>query len=290
MAGAKNGKADARVAALAEAMLEKLRTLRESGGTEYPLTLTHLAELAAPDARAPQVLAAAKKRTFSAKAVVVKSGKVDAPVALVEDLELLAASPLTLEFALRSMRTPALQARTVADLGNWMTSTAKFGDVFKRVMKEQMDREQTPPSVAWIVDRRPKLFLLAEIHPQRLRTPWISSGDGEVAADRQPPVAVPRAAPSPAEAGQDFCARFEQVFDALDRQKGSHNFVSLVDLRRVLPGIARAEFDAGLHQLRAAGRFSLSAAESIHGIRPEEREAGIQEAGTLLVYVSRKSR
>jgi hypothetical protein len=53
--------------------------------------------------------------------------------------------------------------------------------------------------------------------------------------------------------------------------------------------VTRDEFDAGLRELRLAGRYSISAAESVFGIRPEDREAGIEEAGMLLLNVSRKS-
>jgi hypothetical protein len=53
--------------------------------------------------------------------------------------------------------------------------------------------------------------------------------------------------------------------------------------------VDRAAFDTGLHQLRVAGRYSLSAAEGRHGLSPEEREAGITEDGTLLLYVSRRT-
>ncbi len=89
-------------------------------------------------------------------------------------------------------------------------------------------------------------------------------------------------------ATEEFDARFDAVFEALDRQKGRHNLVSLVDLRRALNGVTRAEFDRALHALRRAGRYGLSAAESVHGIQPEDRAAGILEGGSLLLHVSRK--
>ena len=46
---------------------------------------------------------------------------------------------------------------------------------------------------------------------------------------------------------------------------------------------------AGAQMSSLAGRYSLSAAEGRHGLTPEEREAGILEDGTLLLYVSRKT-
>ena len=67
-----------------------------------------------------------------------------------------------------------------------------------------------------------------------------------------------------------------------------YTFLPQPELRRAVPA-ARATFDAELRQLRLAGRYSLSAAEGRHGITSEEREAGIVEDGTLLLYVSRKT-
>jgi hypothetical protein len=60
-------------------------------------------------------------------------------------------------------------------------------------------------------------------------------------------------------------------------------------LRRALPH-DRATFDRELRELRRAGRYSLSAAEGRHGIQREEQEAGIREEGSLLLFVSRKTR
>ena len=68
---------------------------------------------------------------------------------------------------------------------------------------------------------------------------------------------------------------------------GSHNFVSLVALRRAV-GVTADVFDHGLRQLRVAGRYTLSAAEGRHGITAEEQQAAIQEDGVLLLYVSQR--
>ncbi|MGO8748516.1 MAG: hypothetical protein ACLQNE_21280 [Thermoguttaceae bacterium] len=87
---------------------------------------------------------------------------------------------------------------------------------------------------------------------------------------------------------EDFAAAFDTAFGRLDRRDGSHNFVSLVDLRRALDAWPREAFDGGLRGLRVDGRFDLAGAENLGGLRAEEREAGILEAGSLLLYVSRK--
>ena len=106
-----------------------------------------------------------------------------------------------------------------------------------------------------------------------------------------PPIAaaIPgNASPSPCPRPSDFGRRFEEVFNRLDREAGSHNFVSLVPLRVALADIGRDAFDRGLQDLRRAGRFTMSAAEGRHGLTVEERTAGIIEDGTLLLHVSRR--
>lgn len=84
---------------------------------------------------------------------------------------------------------------------------------------------------------------------------------------------------------EKFSARFRMAFAKLDRDNGSHNFVSLVDLRRDLACFSREVFDEGLRQLRIAREFSLSTAEGRYGISEEQRDAGINEGGRLLLYV-----
>ena len=87
----------------------------------------------------------------------------------------------------------------------------------------------------------------------------------------------------------DFASSFAKAFARLDKAAGGYNFVSLVDLRRELPGFTREAFDRGLQQLRRDWVYSLSAAEGRNGTTPEERSAGIVEDGHLLLYVSRRT-
>jgi hypothetical protein len=92
---------------------------------------------------------------------------------------------------------------------------------------------------------------------------------------------------APGEPSADLAGQFDEVFAQLDRQAGSHNLVSLVDLRRVLP-YDRPIVDGTLQKLRRAGRYVLKLAEGRHGTSPVEQEAGIWEEGRLLLYVARK--
>lgn len=95
-------------------------------------------------------------------------------------------------------------------------------------------------------------------------------------------------APEPARAPSvDFVTAFDAAFARLDRERGSNNFVSLVDLRAALPNVPRETFDAELHELRRARRYILSSDERYDGITPEQQAAAIREEGEFLLHVSR---
>ncbi|XXY54882.1 hypothetical protein WME91_27500 [Sorangium sp. So ce269] len=115
----------------------------------------------------------------------------------------------------------------------------------------------------------------------------------------QPPPAAPRdataapsrdATPAPAAApAVSFADRFDAAFTALDRDAGGHNYVTLRALRAALPDVPRAVFDAELAALRRQRRYSLDPSDGRHHqMADAEREAGIMEAGNLLVYVARR--
>ena len=87
----------------------------------------------------------------------------------------------------------------------------------------------------------------------------------------------------------EFARHFEEAFDRLDRTDGRLNFVSLIDLRRELSGFNREQFDEGIKGLRRSRKFSLSAAEGRLGISEDQKNAAILEAGSLLLFVSRRS-
>jgi hypothetical protein len=67
----------------------------------------------------------------------------------------------------------------------------------------------------------------------------------------------------------------------------ARDFISLVDLRREAH-LGRSEFDGAITDLRRRGVLSLSAAEGRHGISEEERQAGIREEGSLLLFATRR--
>jgi hypothetical protein len=261
-------------AVLAEKMLQRLRALRALGSDSYPVTLKRLAELTDPAAATKVILDAVnpQRKAFSQYALVARKDLL-APVALREDEPLLAASPLLLEFLLEATRTPGSHAASVAKLKGKVTSKLKDG--FQKAVQRQIDEGTLPPTVAWVMMNRAKtLLLLKDLH-----------AGGRTTLPAGPATIEPKVA---AVGPLDFANAFTVAFEQLDRRVGGHNFVSLVELRRML-SMDREQFDRELRKLRLAGKYSLSAAEGRHGISPEEHDAGILEDGTLLLYVSRKS-
>ncbi len=110
-----------------------------------------------------------------------------------------------------------------------------------------------------------------------------SRGMGDHPAVPHEPEVV-RPIPTPSD-GTTFADAFDHAFARLDASDGGYNFVKLLQLRQALPQYGRAEFDSGLHTLRLARRYSLMPSEG-NGISlsDQEHDAGIQEAGSRLVY------
>jgi hypothetical protein len=268
------------VADLAEKLVQRLRWLRGQGDASYPLTLERLA--AAVDAGAPPkaVLSAvhSRRKAFSQYAVAVRAD-LQAPVALLDDVPQLLGSGLVLEYLLGLTRTASNQAASVAELAKKLTG--KLQKPFRGSIRQRMEEESLPPTVGWLlIKQSQKLFLLTDLHIHRWAIPSARPSASAAAGESAPPGLV-EAVPA------DFQRDFEEAFQQIDRRHGSHNFVSLVSLRRALPA-PRGAFDTELRKLRLAGRYSLSAAEGRQGLTPEERDAAVLEDGTLLLYVSKR--
>jgi hypothetical protein len=257
---------------LAEDLLQVLKAQRDRGGNAYPLALSELVRLTDPQAPAKRVKQALGKEPFKSQAVLAFPRQADTPLALAEDLDWLAGSPLLLEAVLRAARTANNQAFAPAGLKTKVAAALR--QPFVDACALHVAAGTLPPAVGWMwIGKKQYLFLLKDVHP----TPT-----GPISPPPSPP--EPQLAAAPV----DFEPAFDAAFQRLDRGRGGHNFVSLVDLRQAVQA-GREAFDAGLRRLRIAGRYTLSAAEGRHGTTPEERAAGITEDGALLLYVSRKS-
>jgi hypothetical protein len=257
---------------LAENLVQTLREQRQRGDDAYPLTLDRLIALARPGADAGLLKKALVQPAFKEGVWLAVKNRPDTPVALAEDLDRLADSPLLLETALRLARTDATQIFKPADLKGKVVPALK--KPLEEAVRRRAEARSLPPTVGCLLQRKtPLLFLLSDVGaapPPRPTPP--------------PPAAAAAVRPTPA---VDFARAFDEAFGRLDRQRGGHNHVSLVDLRRAVP-VDRPTFDAGLQDLRRASRYTLGAAEGRHGISPADQEAGLHEDGSLLLYVSRR--
>jgi hypothetical protein len=250
---------------LALRLLRTLESRRQRGSAAYPVALSELAHEADPTVSPDSALDALRDKRLKPHVVAALPGP-SSPVALIEDAARLAAWPPLLENALAAARTPTNQALAATDLKKKVGKAVQRH--FAAALEQRITEGNLPPEVGLLhVKGKPLLFLIADLAENRVSSP-----------------APPESKPTPA---QPLGQKFDEVFDRLDRERGGHNLVSLVDLRREL-GVERAAFDAELTKLRRAGRYSLSGAEGRHGITTEEKEAGIVEGGILLLYVSRR--
>jgi hypothetical protein len=282
---------------LARRMVAVLEQQRRLGEAAYPPTLRGLAELSGFKGAENALRKAATTDPMAGRATVLarkgKTAIIDAPVALNEDIagDLASALPGLLRFALSPL-TNMVKQKPVE------TTAFTSAEVVKRIIPELnprleqalddgLDRQSLPRGVGSVlVKGKPLLFLMENLKPAAARP--TDSVDGHVsAAHRHEP-----AAHAPAEGEfrpRDFTQAFRAAFEILDRRNGSTNFVKLSDLRQALANFSRDEFDAGLRGLRMDGVFSLDSHEGLHGsLSHEEREAGVREAGSLLVYASRR--
>ena len=282
-------------AELAGRMLLVLEAQRQLGAEAYPLTLRRLAELCDRNASDPLVTKAAAHKTMTDRAVVAAKVKgkpqLDAPVVLRDDIEgnLTAVLPALLAFALSPVPTTAKGKTSVTTAFTPSEVKGRFVTELQKPVLEAIERgieqQDMPARVVWILTKgKPYLLLVDNLrpgtarptHPAVSRIPAPTQGDiGALAISILP--------------AHDFAAAFREAFAQLDRRNGSTNFVTLADLRKALAGVGREEFDTGLRALRLGGEFSLDSHEGLHGsLTSEEREAGVHEAGSLLVYVSRR--
>jgi len=268
---------------LARALKKNLEAQRQAGNGAYPLTLALLAETTQPNTK-PALLQAALAQSDFADHVIFalpknrKLQRLESPLALSADRDVLASSPLLLETAIALSRTNDTQLVAESDLKKKLNPD--LFDSFRQALAGRVQSKAFPPGIGCLLQKKkPLLFLLSDVPEVR-----VVSEAMVIPAPTPQPRPTPPIAPS--RAILDFARLFDEAFDRLERERG-HNFVNLVDLRRVL-ATDRETFDAGLQGLRRAGRYTLSGAEGRDGISPEENQAGIREEGSLLLYVSRR--
>ncbi|WP_437980174.1 hypothetical protein [Sorangium sp. So ce117] len=215
-------------------------------------------------------------------------------VLLAEDLEAIAQSDRLLEVQLQSARKPEVPAVDLAQLPKGLLPA--LGRAFKAALAQRIVDRRLPRTIGALLGKKPLLFFLADAvlpaagapaRPAAIATdgaarPTAADGPGSSAP-------VTSAQSGPGAPAISFVDRFDAAFSSLDRASGRLNYVTLHALRAALPDIPRDTFDTELAALRRQRRYSLDPSDGRHHQMAEaERDAGIMEAGNLLVYVARR--
>jgi hypothetical protein len=241
-----------------------LESQRQLGGESYPPTLERFAELVARDPKAViKALVGMKTRI-----ALTHAGKqqVAGFVAFGEDVETVVAGDrlLLAQLGAARLKSKAADAKALA-----AGMDKSFGPAFIKSLGARVKERRMPPGVGALPLTKALFFLLSDA----IGTAPLHTKSG-IAAQRI----------------LSFAERFDEAFAALDRASGSNNYVTLDALRGRLGDLSRADFDAGLSQLRRARKYSLDPSDGRHRQMTEaERVAGIMENGNLLVYVARRT-
>ncbi|MEI7894326.1 MAG: hypothetical protein WCI05_14625 [Myxococcales bacterium] len=202
--------------------------------------------------------------------------KCDAYVLRPHDLPDFLGSDTFLEHHLRRARKGKTHGFTEADLAKLLPGKLKVA--FREALDLRMTACSLPSTVGVIaVKKASYLFLVAEA--RAFSQP----------VQAEPPKAEPLATTTEQLTEEDFATAFDLAFTRLDRETGELNFVPLLPLRNALAWCSRERFDIGLRELRIHNKFGLDSPDGRHvQLSDDERDAGITEAGRLLVYVVRK--
>ena len=273
------------VAELASRMLRVLESQRELGGDAYPPTWSRLVELCDLNVSNKLVSKTLADETMAREATIANAGKPDrdAPIILTRDLAGGARGwgSALIDFAFAKSHKAGILAFTAKQLAKKVQPSLRRA--FEEDLVARLGRDDMPDPYAWLPNKQPLIFRRADIRPgEPFRV-----GDVEPApvAEATAP-AVTGVGPPPA---RDFAGAFREAFERIDVGNRRTNNVRLLDLRHDLADFGREQFDAGLRGLREQREFSLDSHEGLlKPLTPEEREAGITEMGSLLVYVSRR--
>ncbi|WP_182870934.1 hypothetical protein [Stieleria mannarensis] len=271
---------------LAAKMLAVLSRHRPENADSEFLTLDQLGRLADSDANSDLVQQAARTKCFATATIAARGNDTAAPVARLEDLELLAKSSQLLQYVMSLFDKNKTRAYTVAKLKSKLSArfNKRLQVAFQSAVLDRLATGQMYPGFGYVVagGARPHLFRLADLHPAQ----WRAAIDQSDSRSPQPPTSLSQSAPANRPL-TSFSQQFDAAFEQLDREQGSYNFVNLAALRAALPSYSREEFDSQLRQLRLSRRIRLSGAENRNDVSPQQRAAGIQEAGSLLLYAQR---
>lgn len=280
-------------AELAERLIQVIGSQRHL--SLEPLPQQRLLELADCDGKAQYTKRALKDAYFADRVIVCQSSTGKEPAYILRE----ALAEMTSGLVVHGIGLLVKKFAKSTESGGKSVETTLFAarDIAARVIKEKdwqatfatgierrADEHTLGDKVAWLRVKGVRCFFLRKdiephgpIPPTELPAPTRTPVSPALVTDMSPP------------ADSDFAAHFVDAFARVDERTGGRNFVKVMDLRKELSRFSRTQFDAGLRELRIADRFTM---ESAHGgtvrLTDEERQAGIQEGTSLLVYVSRK--
>lgn len=245
---------------LKQQLLAALESARGAG--DYPLRFEQLVARLATEP-APKLLKSALAG-LSGQLLQSMPGQSDSLVVLRADRDRLLNDPRLLIWVIETARAPDDQLVPLAGLGKKLAR--ELQDDFARSAEDRAREGLLPPGVGCLWTRKkPYLFLLADV-------------------GRWPPPAEEAPPPLPWES--DFGRLFDAVYERLAREQPAEP-VSLAQLRQEVP-LGRETFNNELMRLWRAGRYTLRGTDQAPTLTPEERAAGIEQDGGLLLYVTRE--
>lgn len=269
-----------------------------SNKSEYPPTLARVFERAGQPLDAPAMEAVAfsvSLRRYLRTSAKASRGKplsyfAQSLAFLPDDNDRVASSVELLFSVLRLARTSRANIFPLSALVERVPTFLE--KPFAKTLQGHIDHATTPPGVGIVYQKVPQFFLFEHAVLGPIVQPSTARPDDGAPRRTEPTAPPATAAQLRDHTGLDlaeFERDFQTAFERLDLQSGKHNYVLLHDLRRALPAIPRGEFDERLNDLRRNKRFSLDSADDRHvRLTPEQLEAGIREANSLLVYVARR--
>ncbi len=274
---------------LSQHMLAVLEQQARLGTSSYPPSLRQLAGLCHEKGSEKLLRKAASVSPMADRAIVATKKGLDAPVVFRDDVEDRALGAL-LHFVLSPINKTVKKklvetmAFTPKELSRRLVPALQAQ--LEKAARAIAEKKRCPAGISWVIVKgEPLLFLSEHLRPTHSSPSNSDETESSMLLLDEPPTASDGQTYAPG----DFVGAFREAFDILDRRNGLTNFVKLADLRQLLSEFRREEFDAGLRELRMAGDFSLDSHEGLHGTLSEtEREAGVREAGSLLVYASRR--
>ncbi|WP_425615845.1 hypothetical protein NA78x_005777 [Anatilimnocola sp. NA78] len=182
---------------------------------------------------------------------------------------------------------------TAAEIATALIKVKQLKVSLEEFIGQAADQNRLGSGLNWLVLKNERAyFRLAdagrEVTPSHTPTNSPTPASARPSATTTPPPVASATVTAPSKPAEGFASLFDAAFRRVDSRSGGRNFAKVLELRRELPQFSRSEFDSELRLLRAARQFAMESAQGGGTqLSDEERQAGIQEGSSLLVYVSR---